>query len=116
MENSMQALSKSNFLVTQYLSKHKKFGSFWKKLNDEYVRCAKILEEMADGESLLSANPISKESIALRERIVLPLIAIQQYALQQLQTEKLSPEEAEVYQKMVLRSMFGIINAARNAA
>ncbi len=67
---------------------------------------------------LLTNGGVMKDywGVGKATRPMLPLIAIQQYALQQLQTEKLSPEEAEVYQKMVLRSMFGIINAARNAA
>jgi phosphoenolpyruvate carboxylase len=72
--------------------------------------------ELSESKGLLSGNPISRESIALREKIVLPLIAIQQYALQQLDSEQLSAADAEIYRKMVLRSMFGIINAARNAA
>jgi phosphoenolpyruvate carboxylase len=59
---------------------------------------------------------MSRASIALREDIVLPLIAIQQFALQKLEKEDLPAAEAETYRKLVLRAMFGIINAARNAA
>ncbi|MBL7829224.1 MAG: phosphoenolpyruvate carboxylase [Saprospiraceae bacterium] len=116
MENSMQSLSKSNFLVTQYLEKHPQFGGFWHKLHTEYAKSLNVLEAFSESRSLLTENPVSKESIALRERIVLPLITIQQYALQQLQSESLTDSEAETYRKLVLRSMFGIINAARNAA
>jgi phosphoenolpyruvate carboxylase len=116
MENSMQSLSKSNFQVTHYLAKHPQFGPFWEKLRAEYERSTTVIQDLSGSKNLLSGNPISKESIALRERIVLPLIAIQQYALQKLESEDLSAAEAEVYRKLVLRSMFGIINAARNAA
>lgn len=116
MENSMQSLAKSNFAVTQYLSKNKEFGVFWKKLHEEFDRTDHALKEMSQSSSLLSGNPVSRESIALRERIVLPLIAIQQFALQRLQSGKLSEEQASIYRNLVLRSMFGIINAARNAA
>jgi phosphoenolpyruvate carboxylase len=59
---------------------------------------------------------MSKTSIAIREDIVLPLIVIQQYALQQLQRDPVSSASTEVYRRLVLRAMFGIINAARNSA
>jgi phosphoenolpyruvate carboxylase len=116
MENSMQSLSKSNFQVTKYIAEHPQFGSFWEKLHREFVLSTAVLQELSDSKDLLSSNPISRDSIALREKIVLPLIAIQQYALKQLETDNLSPEQAEIYRRLVLRSMFGIINAARNAA
>jgi phosphoenolpyruvate carboxylase len=115
LENSMQALSKSNFEATRYLEKHPRFGSFWKMLNAEYELSLEELRQLS-GEELLSANPTSRLSIELREEIVLPLIAIQQFALQKLQDENLPSEEAATYRNLVLRAMFGIINAARNAA
>jgi phosphoenolpyruvate carboxylase len=115
LENSMQALSKSNFEVTRHLEKHPRFGEFWKILHDEYERTLEELRALS-GEELLSANPTSRLSIELREEIVLPLIAIQQFGLQKLQDENLPAEEAESCRKLVLRAMFGIINAARNAA
>ncbi|MBV6440204.1 MAG: Phosphoenolpyruvate carboxylase [Saprospiraceae bacterium] len=116
LENSMQALSKSNFDVTRYLEKHPRFGEFWKMLSEEYETARAMLLELSGQHDLLSDNPASRRSIAMREEIVLPLIAVQQYALQKLQEEKLPPEEAGMYRNLVLRAMFGIINAARNAA
>ena len=112
----MQALSKSNFNVTRYLENHARFGAFWKLLFEEYETTRKMLLELSGQENLLSDNPGSRQSIAMREEIVLPLIAIQQFALQKLQDEKLRPDEIETYRSLVLRAMFGIINAARNAA
>jgi phosphoenolpyruvate carboxylase len=62
-------------------------------------------------------NPLNRDSVKLRERIVLPLITIQQHALQQLRNIDASEKPYErTYQKLVLRCMFGIINAARNSA
>ena len=60
-----------------------------------------------------------KASIQIREKIVLPLLTIQQYALLNIQNIKESgaeDKELEVYEKMVTRSLFGNINAARNSA
>lgn len=116
VENSMQSLSKSNFKVTQYQKADPEFGGFWQMLETEYQRSYEKLLWLSDQETLLSDNPSSKNSIALREEIVLPLIAIQQYALQQLRSNDLTEEQREQFKKMALRSMFGIINAARNAA
>jgi len=110
LENSMQSLAKSNFEVTHYLADHPKFGDFWKKLHEEYIRTSEMLRELS-GQELLSGNAMTRASIAIRENIVLPLIAIQQFAMQRLQNKNLSPKEVETYQHL-----FGIINAARNAA
>lgn len=84
-------------------------------LSDEYQRTLDMLKKLSNKE-LLHENPNSRLSITLREKIVIPLITIQQYALQRLRSGDLSSEEAEICQKLVLRAMFGIINAARNAA
>ncbi|MBL7774702.1 MAG: phosphoenolpyruvate carboxylase, partial [Saprospiraceae bacterium] len=116
VENSMQALSKSNFGVTKYLAEHPRFGGFWKNLEEEYLQATETLLALSDQQALLEQNPASRASIQLRETIVQPLIAIQQYALQQLQAGQLSEEIEQACHKLVLRAMFGIINAARNAA
>jgi phosphoenolpyruvate carboxylase len=57
-----------------------------------------------------------RASIQMRDKIVLPLLTIQQYALHQLHMKETDPSMKEVYEKLVTRSMFGIINAARNSA
>jgi phosphoenolpyruvate carboxylase len=55
----------------------------------------------------------------MRERIMLPLTTIQQYALINLQNSKQNGNNTisnEGYQKMIVRCSFGIINAGRNSA
>lgn len=116
LENSMQSLSKSNFDVTRYIGDHPQFGAFWQMLFDEYGRTLRSLQAISGENDLLAENISSKHSISLREEIVLPLITIQQFGLQKLQSNDLSPEAHEMYRNLVLRAMFGIINAARNAA
>lgn len=116
VENSMQSLSKSNFKVTRHLAVHAVFGPFWHMLYGEYMRTDQELRDLAQQKILLADNPASRTSIELREEIVLPLIVIQQFALQQLRDGKLPEPEAEKLRNLVLRAMFGIINAARNAA
>ncbi len=111
-ENSMQSLSKANYAPTRYLETHPEFGDFWKKLLEEFERTKAALAELSGSDELLAQNPASKESIRLREEIVLPLIVIQQFALQKLEKDA----ENEAFSKLVVRAMFGIINAARNSA
>lgn len=66
---------------------------------------------------LLEDNPRSRLSINLREKIVLPLLTVQQHALMQIQQSKLYGDDHLVarYEKMVMRSLFGNINASRNS-
>jgi len=62
-------------------------------------------------------NPGIRDSVRLRERIVLPLIAIQQFALMNIRNLNDSNKIYEQrYRKLIIRCMFGIINAARNSA
>jgi phosphoenolpyruvate carboxylase len=60
-------------------------------------------------------DPLGKQSILLREKIVLPLLTIQHYALSKLQRQASDSTLKESYDKLVTRSMFGVINAARNS-
>jgi phosphoenolpyruvate carboxylase len=58
-------------------------------------------------------------SVQMRERIVLPLLTIQQFALSQyriIQERRKKNELLSVYEKLIIRTSFGIINAARNSA
>ncbi|MGY6741465.1 MAG: phosphoenolpyruvate carboxylase [Cecembia sp.] len=111
--NSMQSLAKSFYEATAYLKQNKQYAEFWNLMFAEYERTIRLLLEVSGMESLLEDNPTSKQSIAIREKIVLPVITIQQYAIQTM-LEK--GEDDPVLQKLILRTMFAIINAARNAA
>src|SRR5690606_1718197 len=105
------------FPATSYLANDKEFGEFWKKMNDEFNLSVEMVLEVSSLKELMDNNPVNRDSVKLRERIVLPLITIQQFAIQQLRD--MEPEEeqyADLYRKLVVRCMFGIINAARNSA
>jgi phosphoenolpyruvate carboxylase len=63
--------------------------------------------------------PIEKLSIQMREKIVLPLTTIQQYAMARirlLEEQGASDASKEIFKKLVIRCSFGIINAGRNSA
>ena len=65
-------------------------------------------------------EPANKASVDVREKIILPLVTIQQYALQHINfLRKNHPNELNqivVFEKIVTRSLFGNINASRNSA
>jgi phosphoenolpyruvate carboxylase len=117
--NSMMSLSKSYFPATSYLAKDAAFGEIWNKMFHEFVLSKKQVLDVSSTSELMEANPNIRLSVRLRERIVLPLIAIQQHALINLRkAEAAAGKESmeKVYSKLIIRSMFGIINAARNSA
>ncbi len=117
LSNSMMSLTKSYYPATAYLAKDKEFSELWKKMFSEYKLSVDMILEVSGLSELMENTPMNRDSVKLRERIVLPLITIQQYALQHLRTLEKSEEQYEkLYRKLVLRCMFGIINAARNSA
>jgi phosphoenolpyruvate carboxylase len=117
LSNSMMSLTKTNYQATAYLGSDPEFGEFWKKMFAEYELSVKQTLEISGLNDLMGNNPFIRDSVKLRERIVLPLIAIQQFALMNLRTsENLSAEAETRYRKLIIRCMFGIINAARNSA
>ncbi len=117
IENTMQALAKSFFPVTAYMRKEAEFSEFWEMIYTEFNRTTEMLLAISGQTELLDSNIATKESIKMRELIVLPLITIQQYALQiQAENNDLTQQEIELYNTLIMRAMFGIINAGRNSA
>ncbi|MBY0433827.1 MAG: phosphoenolpyruvate carboxylase [Cyclobacteriaceae bacterium] len=115
VSNSMMSLTKTFYPATAYLSSDPEFGIFWKKLFAEYELSKKMILQLSNMPELMDNLPAGRESIRLRERIVLPLITIQQFSLMQLRTGR-DKENDAIYRKLIIRCMFGIINAARNSA
>ncbi|WP_264564192.1 phosphoenolpyruvate carboxylase [Flavobacterium sp. N3904] len=120
LENSMMSLAKSFFPLTAYMSKDPEFGEFWQIIYNEFLETKRLLLKIAGHTELMENYPDGKASIQVRERIVLPLLTIQQYAL--LRINEINKEEnpdlnlIKVYEKIVTRSLFGNTNASRNSA
>lgn len=115
ISNSMMSLTKTYYPATAYLAKDPEFGEFWQKMFREFELSRKMLLELSGMPDLMENSASTRESIRLREKIVLPLITVQQFALMQLRSGK-DKENEQAYRKLVMRCMFGIINAARNSA
>ena len=110
--NSMMSLTKSFFKLTSYMQKDPEYGPFWDQIHDEYQRTKKYLLKLTGQSELMENEPAGKASIMMREKIVLPLLTIQQFALCKLHQKG----SDEVLEKIVTRSLFGNINASRNSA
>tara|TARA_R110001592_G_scaffold343412_1_gene634054 strand:- start:125 stop:1765 length:1641 start_codon:yes stop_codon:yes gene_type:complete len=113
MMNSMMSLSKCYFELTSYMKENEEYGAFWEILHAEYILSKAMLLKLSGMKILMEKEAISRESIKIRENIVLPLLVIQQYALQRIGE---GTEFKELYEKIVTRSLYGNINASRNSA
>jgi phosphoenolpyruvate carboxylase len=116
IDNSMMSMLKSFFPLTEYVKKDPQFGPVWEIIKTEFDLTSKLVLELADATALMEDDKASKASIQMRDKIVLPLLTIQQYALNKLHNEEVDPALKPIYEKLVTRSMFGVINAARNSA
>jgi phosphoenolpyruvate carboxylase len=115
LDNCMMSMTKSDFRVTAYMEKDKMFSGFWKGLKAEYELTCKMLLELTDTKVLMEEFPVDRRSIAIREKIVLPLVIVQHYALQCLNNTD-DEELTGIYNKLVIRTVYGIVNAGRNLA
>lgn len=120
LENSMMSLAKSFFPLTAYMKKDPEFGAFWQIIYDEFLDTKRLLLKIAGHKELMENYPDGKASIDIRERIVLPLLTIQQYALLEInelnKAENPDVDLIKTYEKIVTRSLFGNTNASRNSA
>jgi phosphoenolpyruvate carboxylase len=116
----MMSIAKSHFDLTRYMQNDLEFGTFWNSIHDEYLLSKRMLLKIAGHTELMENYPDGKASIAMREDIVLPLLIIQQYALLQIfnleKQENVNEKLLKIYEKLVIRSLFGNTNASRNSA
>lgn len=116
IDNCEMAMKKSYFPLTAYLGKDPKYGALWTMILEEYERTARYLQKLSGNAELMSNYPVDQLSIQMRERVVLPLTTIQQYALSTLRGNQEAAEaDRSLLEKLVIRSSFGIINAGRNS-
>ncbi|MGB4400237.1 MAG: phosphoenolpyruvate carboxylase [Daejeonella sp.] len=116
--NCEMAMTKCFFPLTAYLSKHPKYGGLWNMFHDEYERTKQYTLRLTGKSELMAERETDQLSIQMRQRIELPLITIQQYALTMIREKDktASTTEMKIFEKLVMRCSFGIINAERNSA
>lgn len=118
MDNCEMAMKKSFFPLTAYLGEHPKYGELWQMIYEEYELTLKYLLILSGKTDLMEDYPVEHLSIQMRERVVLPLTTIQQYAIGRLRKMEEEGEDNAMkaaFEKLVIRCSFGIINAGRNS-
>jgi phosphoenolpyruvate carboxylase len=110
--NSMMSLSKCNFALTKHMEDDPVYRDFWKLIYQEYNLSKEMVLAISGYDELMQEEPLSRSSIEIREQIVLPLLLIQQFAMQQIEK---GSRRGEIYEKLITRSLYGIINASRNS-
>lgn len=113
IQNSIMSMKKTYFPLTSYMAEHSAYGDFWRELRREYLLTKGLVLKLTQQNKLMENEPLARSSINAREKIILPLLSIQQYALIQMQK---SDAHFETYEKLVVRCLFGNINASRNSA
>ncbi len=119
IDNCEMAMKKCFFPLTAFLASHPQFGEIWEKIYEEYELTQRYIFLLSGKNELMADYPVESLSILMRERIVLPLVTIQQYAIIKMrEMEKVQPQSPlkNTFGKLTMRCSFGIINAGRNSA
>ena len=120
ISNSMMSLKKSFFGLTSYIKKDKEYSKFWELIFNEYELSKNMVLKVTGYKELMENEPANKASIEKREKIIMPLFTLQQYAIQKKNLLNLkdnnSNDEINVLEKIITRTLFGNINASRNSA
>lgn len=114
IDNSIMAMSKSNFDITAYLEKDARFGDFYTVLRNEFDLTKRYVLRLSESEVLMEKYPVERKSIAAREKIIQPLVVIQHYAIKRLQHTDPNDAKYEILSKLLTRTVYGIVNAGRN--
>ncbi len=118
IDNCEMAMKKCFFPLTEFLSSHKVYGELWNNIYQEYELTQRYIFQLSGKNELMADYPVEQLSIMMRERIVLPIITIQQFAIariREMEQELVNSPLKETYKKLVIRCSFGIINAGRNS-
>ncbi len=119
IDNCEMAMRKCFFPLTLYISDHKVYGEIWNMIHEEYELTMKYIFKLSGNAELMADYPVEQLSVQTRERIVLPLTTIQQYAIskvREMEEQLVQSPIKQVYEKLAMRCSFGIINAGRNSA
>jgi len=119
LDNCEMAMKKCFFPLTAFLANDEKYGEIWNSIYEEFTTTKEYILKLSGNSELMADYPVDLLSIAMRERIVLPLLTIQQFALmniREIEDSLVKDSLKDSYAKLVMRSSFGIINASRNSA
>ncbi|AEB28060.1 phosphoenolpyruvate carboxylase [Francisella hispaniensis] len=114
-DNALQSIAQTNFNITKHISKDPKYCAFWQQLFDEHQLAKKYLLAVTEkDENFLHANPVKERSIKMRDDITLPLVILQQYALDCLRKNP-NHKHKKLLKTIIKKSLAANINANQNS-
>ena len=73
------------------------------------------LQLISRHDKLIANNPVKWKSIQAREEIVLPLLVIQQFAMNRLRSLEHTDPDYALCEKIIKKSLAASINSSRNS-
>ena len=114
-DNALQSIEQTNFNVTKHISKHVQYRDFWQQIYDEHTLAKEYLFTITNkSENFLHSNPVKERSIRVRDNITLPLVILQQYALDCLRNNP-NHKYKELLKTIIKKSLAANINANQNS-
>ncbi|AFJ42749.1 phosphoenolpyruvate carboxylase [Francisella orientalis] len=114
-DNALQSIAQTNFNITKHISKDPKYSAFWQQLFVEHQLAKKYLLAVTEkDENFLHANPVKERSIKMRDDITLPLVILQQYALDCLRKNP-NHKHKKLLKTIIKKSLAANINANQNS-
>src|SRR5690606_28686917 len=112
LDNCEMSMQKCYFPLTRHLAKHPRFSELYGIIYDEFELTKKYVLMLSGNTALMADHPVEQLSIQMRERIVLPLTTIQQYAIAkagEMEDQMINVPLKSTYEKLAMRCSFGII-------
>ncbi|MEJ7768549.1 MAG: phosphoenolpyruvate carboxylase, partial [Chitinophagaceae bacterium] len=81
MDNCEMSMKKCFFPLTAFLADHPRYGELWRMIHSEFELTQKYIFLLSGKSELMADYPVEQLSVQMRERIVLPLTTIQQFAI-----------------------------------
>ncbi|ASG67352.1 hypothetical protein fh0823_26640 [Francisella halioticida] len=114
-DNALQSIAQTNFNMTKHISKDPKYRDFWQQIFNEHTLAKEyLLTVTGKNEDFLHANPIKERSIKMRDDITLPLVILQQYALNCLRDNP-NHKNKKLLETIIKKSLAANINANQNS-
>lgn len=112
VDNSMQSMAKCDFRLTVAAEDQPAFAAIREAVRAEYERTERWVLAISGQQRLLEHSPLLRDSIALRNSVILPLLVILHASLERLRD---GGDDDARSRNLAARAMFGIVNASRNA-
>ena len=114
-DNALQSIAQTNFNMTKHIEKDPKYKDFWQQIFNEHSLAKKyLLAVTGKNENFLHNDPVKERSIKMRDDITVPLVVLQQYALNCLRHNP-NHQYKDLLATIIKKSLATNINANQNS-